>query len=431
MHAYQELSRTIEIQPENYEAHIDLANLLIAGHDLKQAQEHTDLVLQKAPNNPQAHVAAANLLAAQNDLPDAMKEVQKAIELSPGEWEPYLNLAMFQMRSNQADAAETNFKKAIELNPKAMNAELALGAYYESRNRPSEAEQQFNNAIAIAPKDPEPRAALARLYLAEGKKAEAEEFLKKAKADFPDNSAGYRMLGDFYFATGDVDKATAEYAALYQQHPKDTQLKKNYIQLLILKGQLDEARKLNDEILKGNAEDEEALIFRGQIQIRDGHANDATQTLQTAIKNDPDNAVAHYHLGMAFEQLGDLARAESEWQNAVRIHPQLIEAQRALAALELLKRDMPALEQTANEIISIEPDLPRDMPSARCQISIVSNLLRPSRTRAKRLNWLRNRPQATCKWEIYILFRSNFLPRKRLSSRPWTAIRIRRMRLRA
>src|SRR5229473_5160782 len=36
--AYQELGRTLELQPDNYQAHIDIANLLIAGRDLKQAQ---------------------------------------------------------------------------------------------------------------------------------------------------------------------------------------------------------------------------------------------------------------------------------------------------------------------------------------------------------------------------------------------------------
>src|SRR5690349_24731061 len=49
--AYQELSRTTELDPEHWQAHIDVANLLIAGHDLKQAQEHTDLLLAKQPNN--------------------------------------------------------------------------------------------------------------------------------------------------------------------------------------------------------------------------------------------------------------------------------------------------------------------------------------------------------------------------------------------
>ena len=89
--------------------------------------------------------------------------------------------------------------------------------------------------------------------MAENKPAQAEEFLRQSKKDFPNNSVGYRMLGDFYFANNQLDKATDEYAALYQDHPKDLVVKKNYIQLLILKDRLDEARKLNDEILEGEA----------------------------------------------------------------------------------------------------------------------------------------------------------------------------------
>src|SRR5204862_7322588 len=39
---YQELSRTLELQPVNYQAHIDIANLTIDGNDLNQAQDPTD-----------------------------------------------------------------------------------------------------------------------------------------------------------------------------------------------------------------------------------------------------------------------------------------------------------------------------------------------------------------------------------------------------
>src|SRR6266849_2936408 len=38
-HAYLELSRTLELQPANYKAHTDIANLLIADGQLKMAQE--------------------------------------------------------------------------------------------------------------------------------------------------------------------------------------------------------------------------------------------------------------------------------------------------------------------------------------------------------------------------------------------------------
>src|SRR2546423_2949782 len=356
--AYQELVRTVELQPDHYKAHIDLANLLIAARDLKQAQEHTDLLLDKNPNDPQTHIVVGNLLAAREDFPGAIQEVQKAITLAPDRADSYMNLALLQMRVNQPDAAETNFKKAVELNPKAMNAQLALGSYYQSRSRIPEAEQQLRRAIDADPKSADPRAALARLYMAQGKKAETEDFLKQVKRDLPENSAGYRMLGDFYFAAGDLDKAIAEYGSLHQNHPRDLQVKKNYVQLLILKGRLDEARNLNDEVLKANANDTEALVYRGQIQVRDGHARDAAETLENALKNDPDNGVAHYQLGIAFDLLGNLERSESEWRDAVRLRPDLAEAQRALAAVALRKNDMAALEQTASQIISLQPASP-------------------------------------------------------------------------
>jgi tetratricopeptide (TPR) repeat protein len=330
--AYQELARTVELEPANYAAHLELANLLIAGRDLKQAQEHTDLLLQAQPENPKVHLAVANLLAAQDDLPGAIGETQKAISLAPAQSDAYLNLALLQVRTNQADAAEANFKKAAELDPKSMGTQLALGSYYQSRGRYAEAEQTFRQAMKADPGNPEARGAIARLYLVQGKKDDAENFLRQAKADFADNSVGYRMLGDFYYAIGDMKNAVAEYESLHQAHPKDLQVEKNYVQLLILTNGVDDAGKLNDEVLKAIPNDSEALIYRGQIQIKQGKLSDAVETLQSVIKNDPGNGLAHYHLGVAEAELGNAEQAEAEWQNAAKLRPDLIEPQQALGS---------------------------------------------------------------------------------------------------
>jgi tetratricopeptide (TPR) repeat protein len=163
------------------------------------------------------------------------------------------------------------------------------------------------------------------------------------------------MLGDFYFANGDLDKATTEYASLFSDHPRDLKVKKNYIQLLILKNRLDEATKLNNEVLKANPRDVDALVYRGQVQLRNGTASDAVNSLQSALQNDPDNAVAHYQLGIAFDQQHNDARAESEWREAVRLRPDLTDAQRALATIEMRRGDVNALQQTAEQIITAQP----------------------------------------------------------------------------
>ena len=150
--AYQELARTIELQPENYQARIELANLLILGPRFQHAQEQTDLLLQKRPNDPVVHSTVSSLLTGQGDLSGAMAEIEKAIALNPGGWPLYLELAMLQLRTNQTDAAEASLKKVIELHPAATQAHLLLGTFYQSRSRFAEAEQQFHAAMDMGPR---------------------------------------------------------------------------------------------------------------------------------------------------------------------------------------------------------------------------------------------------------------------------------------
>lgn len=362
--AYNELSRTLELTPDDYRAHTDLANLLTGTRRpdgtafpeyMTQAKPHLDFLKDKQPNNPETHEAWANYYGAQNKLGEAMQEAQQAISLNPNRSESYLLLALLQLRANQSDQAEASFKKAIAVDPKSLNAVLALGGFYQSHNRLPEAEQQFKQAIQIDPSNGVPRAALVRLLMQQGKRDEIVAFLQETKRELPNNHQGYTMLGDYYFATGDMDKAMAEYASLHHDHPKDAQVKKNYIQILILKNQLDEAAKLNNEILKGRANDVDGLIFKGELQRLKNDPSGAVESLQSALHNEPDNAVAHYQLGLAYAQERDLSRAESEWRESVRIRPDLADAQRALATLQIGRGDYENALQTAQQMINAQP----------------------------------------------------------------------------
>ncbi len=363
-HAFQELNQTVELAPDNYHAHADLANLLSGVRNpdgstladaLKQAKTHLDILRAKQPNTPETHEAWAYYDLALKDLGPALQEVQQAIALDPNRSESYLLLALIQLQSNLPDQAEASYKKAIQIDPKSMNAQLLLGGFYASHNRLADAEQQFKHAIEVAPKDPAPRAALVPVLMQEGKKDEIESFLRQTKKDLPNNPEGYRMLGDYYYAIGDLDKAVAEFASLYDAHPKDIRAKKNYIQLLILKNQLAEATKLNNEILKSNPHDVDGLICKGQIQIAQGDPAGAVESLQGALRNDPDNATAHFHMGVAYAQQNDSARAESEWRDAVHDNPSLLQAQKALATLELGRGENQAALDTAQQIITSQP----------------------------------------------------------------------------
>src|SRR5258708_19841729 len=51
--AFQELSRSVELAPDNYPAQADLANLLISTRNWQQAHPHPDVLRNKQPHDPQ------------------------------------------------------------------------------------------------------------------------------------------------------------------------------------------------------------------------------------------------------------------------------------------------------------------------------------------------------------------------------------------
>lgn len=356
--ASQELARVIELQPENSAARVEMAKLLIAAGNLPQAQEQVDWLIQRSPNDAASHAAAADLLAAKGSFPTALEEAEKAVALDPASADLFSKLALLELRNDQPESAEASFQKAIALNPRAVAYRLMLANFYQARSRFAEAEGQLRESIALNSQSPEPVAALARLYLAEQRRNEAEGLLIRAKYGFGENSAGYRLLGDFYLGLGELDKATREYRALYEAHPKDLQVKKNFADLLIHTRQFEEAGIVNDEILKADPGDSDGLIFRGELQVEAGDTSNAISTLQTVIKNDPSNALGHYHLGVAFQKAGNLETAESEWRAAVRLRPDLLDAQRDLALFAMRRGDMTTLEQASSEMIKLRPASP-------------------------------------------------------------------------
>src|SRR5215469_4265924 len=88
-----------DLQPDNYKARADIANILsLSGQpeSLKAAQEHVDLLQQKQPNDPDTHIAAGNLLSRQQKYSEAIVELQKAVTLGPDRGDAYLDLGMIQ-----------------------------------------------------------------------------------------------------------------------------------------------------------------------------------------------------------------------------------------------------------------------------------------------------------------------------------------------
>jgi cellulose synthase operon protein C len=354
--AYQELARVVDLEPENFPKHIELGNLLLMGRHWKEAQDRAQLVLAQDANNVDAHTLMANAEAAMGETDEALKEMHTAIQLTPNDSKLYSNLARIQTQAKQFSAAEQSFQKAVQLDPKSSDALVMFGDFYAQQGRFAEAEKQFQAVLQVEPKTPAAYRELALLYTNLNKKQQAEQILQQAKQVMPDNPEAYRLLGDFYFATGDLSSALREYASLDIDHPKDFRVRKNYVQLLILENRLDDAARLDDELLKQQPGDIDGKVLHGQILRAQNKLTEAQQVLDGAIKSAPDNADAHYALGVVLAQLGNTGRGESELRQALKLRPGMTDASKALSALALQKGDFDSLREAADAIIAAQPN---------------------------------------------------------------------------
>lgn len=355
--AFQELHRTVDLQPDNWLAQLELGRLLLAGGKPQDAKDRALLILGNNPKHVEAQILLSDADLALGHTKEALKEAGEATETTPENSASFMNLALVQARTGAFTDAEASLQKARSADPSSITPRLTLGNLYQQQKRWTDAEKEFQAAIALAPKNPAPRAALARLYVNQGQDSLAEKTLLDAKQQLGDTPAGYRLLGDYYLSRGENAKALAEFASLSAQYKNDLSVQKMYAQLLLLTRRLDEAGKLTDVLLKKSPQDVEALILKGQIQLQQKKFDESIQTLQQARKNAPDNAFGRYQLGLAYKGKGDTQQAQSEWREAVRLRPGLVDAWLALGATATQQGDWRTLEEVGNQVKKYSPNM--------------------------------------------------------------------------
>ena len=357
--AYIELQRAVDLQPSNFDARLGLANLLLLGGKTADAQQQANALMATQPNNADLHalLSAIALRSSNKDL--ALAEMQRAADLDPKRASFHESMAMLRAADpSQTGAVEAELQKAVALEPKSVTTRTMLASFYMKNQRWGEAEQQCWAAIAADPKSLPAREAITRLFLAQGNQARAEEILRQTSKDLSDNPQAVQVLADYYVAQGQPDKARTEFARLTAQYPASLLLKKGYIRALLQTNDIGTAQKLIDELLKKKTKDPEITALNGIVMLQTGKVEEALTTLQSAVRDFPDNAFLEYWLGKAALAKGDQGQAEKSFLEAVRLNHNMIQAEEELAQIAAARGDMKSLSAVADRTIAATPRFP-------------------------------------------------------------------------
>jgi len=354
--ARDEFQKTVDLDPINFPARISLGNLFLAGGRIDDARAQANIVLAARPNDPDLHALLSAIAFRSGDKDLALTEMRRAVELDPNRATFHDSLALLLPSDpSSTTSAEQELKKAISLDPKSVNAKALLMAFYIKNNRLPEAEQAGWSAVATDPKSLQARENLAQVILKEGDQARAEQVLRQASHDLADNPQGGRLLADYYMASGQFDKAKAEFAGLAAKNPSNAALQKAYVRSLIQVNDLSTARTVVASLMKKNAKDPQVIALNGIVLIDAGKASDAVNALEIAVKDNSKDPFLQYWLGRAALANGDSNLAERSFLEVQKLNPSLFAAEEALARIATQLGDMSLLGDVADKTIAAIP----------------------------------------------------------------------------
>jgi tetratricopeptide (TPR) repeat protein len=352
---FGELSRTVELDKTNQDAQLKLGELFLLGNEPTKAREQADIVLVSAPQNTEGLILRGRSLINEKRYQEGVAELKKAIELDPKNMRTYIELAQAYMFSKDPDAAEAALKQALAIDPRSIEILVALGDFRVSTGKPDQAETIYKQVLDIAPEKEDIYLKLASFYQLYSKWAEVEATLQKLAALKPHDEKPHIHLGDFFTWLGQRDKALASYQRATEINASSTVARDKLIAHYLDSGKLEEAATRTKARLEKNDKDLSGRFFDARLRLAKGQSDEAISILQGVVKDEPQLALAHHFLGVAFLQKRQTAQARGAFTEAVKLNPNLSESRTALAQIHLAEGSPDLAIEQAQAAIQLNP----------------------------------------------------------------------------
>jgi len=158
------------------------------------------------PDDAEAHGNLGNVLRLRGQLQDAVRSHRRALELNPLYAESHNNLGSVLQDLGLLDQAEAGFRRATDLKSDFALAHANLGNVLSLLNRPEECEASCRRALELNPNLTAANVQLAESEAARGQFDAAEQLLRQAIAiepDMPEAWAGLARWRKMSAADGD------------------------------------------------------------------------------------------------------------------------------------------------------------------------------------------------------------------------------------
>ncbi|HEX5106428.1 MAG TPA: tetratricopeptide repeat protein, partial [Pirellulaceae bacterium] len=207
--------------------------------------------------------------------------------------------------------AEKELRTVHELDGAREDATLTLISLLTDQGRPTEARQ-------IAEKSLERLQATSRVRIKLGEILELQGLSSEAQAQYEKVMSDNQLAGATTDMLDAYNTASARLAGLLADQGIN----------------LDQALQLASAAKRYRPEDPLFSDSIGWVHVRKLRAKVGLPYLEAAVNGAPENPVFRYHLGVAYEQMGDFAKARTELTRALASSPNFVGADNARMLLK-------------------------------------------------------------------------------------------------
>jgi tetratricopeptide (TPR) repeat protein len=361
--AVSHLRKTLELDPRQYDARLELIAAYRSLGDTSQAMTQLELLQDARPSDPNVTYVAALLSADRGDLKGAIEGFRRVLKLDPTLFAAEQDLGLAHVRLNQwqeaeavfadlttrqassADAgyfhalslynlghineAETEARRTLRLNAGSSGAHTLLGIILASRGGANaEAADALLQAIALDSRSFDAYFYLGRVLYAQRDYAGSVQNLKKAVELNPKHGQARFFLGTVFEAAGESSEAVAQYEQLVKDEADSAMGQLGLGAVMLKQGRSAEAVAALRRAVSLGPKAFEARLVLGRALALSNNYDEAVTELTAAVSLAPERADAHYQLGLALRRVGKTDEAAREFATTDKLNSDFREGKR-------------------------------------------------------------------------------------------------------
>ena len=260
------------------------------------------------------------------------------------------------LHKNQLHEAVEELNSVYLRRPNNTTALYALGHCYERLGKESQAVEFYQDCIKFKSYLQFPCQRLAAIYFKNGQLEKTIQQYEQLIGQYPDDISTLVTLGHLYIASARYSKAIETFNTAILIHPDSFLIDDNKIDQLIRAGQLNEAFQMLEDLLARQSDRPELIVKQAEVLSMLGATGEAISQYQQALRICPDFLDATVKLGTQYLQMEADHLAAQQFNKAVEINDNIVDAYIGVATAQKLAGSFSDALATLSLAAAIQPN---------------------------------------------------------------------------